>query len=78
MWLICGLGNPGKKYQKTRHNVGFDLVDAIIKKYNCIEDTIERAQHFGNVAIDSIGIFKSNDYKECLISLMQASIKRIS
>ena len=34
MWLICGLGNPGKKYQKTRHNVGFDLVDAIIKKYN--------------------------------------------
>ena len=34
MWLICGLGNPGEKYQKTRHNVGFDLVDAIIKKYN--------------------------------------------
>ena len=34
MWLICGLGNPGKKYQNTRHNVGFDLADAIIKKYN--------------------------------------------
>lgn len=34
MWLICGLGNPGKKYQNTRHNVGFDLVDSIIKKNN--------------------------------------------
>ena len=32
MWLICGLGNPGKKYKNTRHNVGFDFVDAIVKK----------------------------------------------
>ena len=35
MWLICGLGNPGKKYQNTRHNIGFDLLDSIIDKYNC-------------------------------------------
>ena len=34
MWLICGLGNPGKKYQNTRHNVGFQFVDEIIKKNN--------------------------------------------
>jgi len=36
MWLICGLGNPGKKYQNTRHNIGFDLIDAIINKYNFV------------------------------------------
>ena len=35
MWLICGLGNPGKKYFLTRHNVGFDVVDSLIDKNNC-------------------------------------------
>ena len=34
MWFVCGLGNPGKKYQNTRHNIGFNLLDSIIEKYN--------------------------------------------
>jgi len=31
--LICGLGNPGRKYLKTRHNIGFMAVDKIVESY---------------------------------------------
>ena len=34
MYIIAGLGNPDKKYEKTRHNIGFDTVDALAEKYN--------------------------------------------
>ncbi len=34
MYLIVGLGNPEQDYSKTRHNMGFNVINKISEKYN--------------------------------------------
>ena len=38
MFIIAGLGNPGARYQGTRHNAGFSVIDALADKYNISVD----------------------------------------
>ena len=56
----------------------FILVQELLIKYNCIEDTLIRANHFAEVAIDSLSIFHDNEYKKALIKLIKTSINRLN
>src|SRR5687767_10730319 len=33
VWIVLGIGNPGKQYEGTRHNVGFRIVDRLAGKF---------------------------------------------
>ena len=50
-YLVVGLGNPGVKYENTRHNAGYMAVDKIAEKYNC---KFEKSKFKGEIAKCSI------------------------
>ncbi|XP_010459461.1 PREDICTED: peptidyl-tRNA hydrolase, chloroplastic [Camelina sativa] len=55
-WLVVGLGNPGKKYQGTRHNVGFEMVDALADAEGISMNTVNFKALFGKGVIGNIPI----------------------
>ena len=47
MLLIAGLGNPGRQYEKTRHNMGFDTIDELIDRHRIPQGGIAHKAMYG-------------------------------
>jgi peptidyl-tRNA hydrolase, PTH1 family len=63
--LIVGLGNPGRQYEKTRHNAGFLFLDALAQELGCIWTSEPRFQGFfaeGSIANGKLMLLKPNTF----------------
>ena len=63
MFIIAGLGNPDEKYQGTRHNVGFDVVDRLAEKYQIAVDTKKHRALIGKGVIEGQKVLLVKYYK---------------
>lgn len=52
MYIIAGLGNPTREYEKTRHNVGFDAVDRLAEQYGISLDGKKHKAVYGKGRIE--------------------------
>jgi len=64
MLLIIGLGNPGRKYAKTRHNLGFMVVDEVARRHAIAADKEKFQGLFGQgfLAGRRVGLLKPQTY----------------
>ncbi|MTI46482.1 aminoacyl-tRNA hydrolase [Sporosalibacterium faouarense] len=53
MYAIIGLGNPGNKYDSTRHNVGFNAIDCLAERHNVKITKIKFKSVYGEMRIGS-------------------------
>ena len=51
MYLVVGLGNPGRQYEATRHNMGFDTVDYLVEEYNVPQSGVKFNAMYGKTVI---------------------------
>ena len=56
-WLIVGLGNPGKEYERTRHNTGFRAIDILAGKLGCKIDKAKFQGLYGQAAYSGAKLF---------------------
>lgn len=64
MYLIVGLGNIGREYEKTRHNVGFDTIDLLAEKYNITlnREKFKGVYGEGHIGTEKVILLKPSTY----------------
>lgn len=64
MYIIAGLGNPGRDYVNTRHNTGFEAIDAIASKFNINinKEKFKALYGDGSIAGEKVILLKPQTY----------------
>lgn len=64
MYIIAGLGNPGKEYDMTRHNIGFEVIDYIAGEYKVKVNKLKFKSLFAEINIggEKVYIVKPQTY----------------
>lgn len=57
MYLIAGLGNPGKEYEMTRHNIGFEALDYMADQYHKKINRLKFKALYEEIAVGSEKVF---------------------
>ena len=56
-WLIVGLGNPGRDYEKSRHNCGFRAIDLLAARLGCKIDKAKFQGLYGQVVYNGVKLY---------------------
>jgi len=56
-WLVVGLGNPGREYEKTRHNTGYRAIDLLANQLGCRIDKAKFQGLYGQVVYRDVKLF---------------------
>ena len=60
MKLIVGLGNPGKKYEENRHNIGFKIIDKVLEdnNFSVFKEKFQSHYSEGRIAGEKVALLK--------------------
>ena len=79
MFIVVGLGNPGREYARTRHNVGFDVIDVLSEKHHI--QLTKNAMHgqigegFVGQRIDCLDVLARGDFRhDAAVESMQRDL----
>jgi len=57
LWMIAGLGNPGNEYQNSRHNIGFQVVENLCEKFDCVSSKTKMTAQISDTIWEGVRLY---------------------